>query len=86
MLEALRQIFNRSIASLEKPFDPSVFKDTLALQTSWNPLTSGDDSFQTHEWVLATFDRAEFRVTTGYKLFLRRLHRGRNCLRATGIF
>jgi hypothetical protein len=50
-------------------FDPSVFNDPVAGQTSWKPAKNGGTNFQTHKLVEKDHHRMEFVPTLGATLF-----------------
>jgi len=50
-------------------FDPSSLNDPVAMQTDWTPAKGGGANFRTHKLVSVSYDRLEFRASTGAKLF-----------------
>ena len=65
LIQKLKDIANtRNI-----PFDPSVFGDPLALQTSWTPAKKGGANFCTHKLVKINPERIEFQASLGAKAF-----------------
>lgn len=52
-----------------KTVDPSVFNDSIAMQTSWEPLKRGGTNFKTHRLKEKDHHKMKFVPTTGAKLF-----------------
>lgn len=70
MLKALLKLSERMGLRNGKPsFNPEVFNDLVALQTSWSPLKGGGSNFRTQKLVEIDPDRLEIRTTMGALLF-----------------
>ncbi|MFA5039883.1 MAG: hypothetical protein WC732_09450 [Candidatus Omnitrophota bacterium] len=63
------EFLSRLLVGEEKPVDPSVFGDPLALATAWVPLESGGSNFCSHGIRKIDSLRMEFKTTLGMKLF-----------------
>lgn len=68
MLEKLKK-FASSFVTPPVPLDTSKFNDPLAQTISWDPAKSGGSSFRTHKYYSDGYNRAEFRMSVGSKLF-----------------
>lgn len=68
MLEKIKAIL-KSVSKSRPVFDPSIFNDSLAMETQWNPLKGGGSNFRTHKLVQVDYTRIEFKSTLGAKLF-----------------
>lgn len=68
MLKKIKALLKKG--SRSRPvFDPSVFNDSLAMETQWNPLKGGGSNFRTHKLVQVDYTRVEFKSTLGAKMF-----------------
>lgn len=68
MLNKIKKILKK-VGQWKPEFDPSIFKDDLALKTEWNPLKGGGSNFRTHKLVSIDYTRIEFKSTVGAKIF-----------------
>ncbi|MDZ7719884.1 MAG: hypothetical protein U5K72_13790 [Balneolaceae bacterium] len=59
----------KKLSTWEPSFDPSKFKDDIAMETQWSPLKRGGSNFQTHKLVEVNYNRLEFKSTLGAKIF-----------------
>lgn len=68
MLNKIKTILKK-VSRQGPAYDPSVFNDTLAMETQWTPLKGGGSNFRTHKLVTVNYNRVEFKSTLGAKLF-----------------
>lgn len=68
MLNKIKTILKK-VSRKQPVFDPSVFNDSIALETQWTPLKGGGSNFQTHNLITVNYTRVEFKSTPGAKMF-----------------
>lgn len=68
MLNKIKSIL-KQVSKSRPVFDPSIFNDTLAMETQWTPLKGGGSNFRSHKLVQVDYTRLEFKATIGAKLF-----------------
>ncbi|MCC5940278.1 MAG: hypothetical protein JJU37_01950 [Balneolaceae bacterium] len=68
MLEKLKS-FAKSIAKAPEPLNTAKFNDPLANTISWDPVVRGGSNFKTHKYHSDGFNRAEFKMSIGARIF-----------------
>ena len=68
MLKKLKK-FAGSLATPPEPLNIEQFNDPIANTISWEPAKRGGSNFKTHKYISDGFNRAEFKMSVGARIF-----------------